>query len=118
MVIYREKEKLIGPGLAGLQRNGALVAARECRQHHIISNLANFFDDLQTVAWSLANGIEIEKDGVQRRPLQRGLDLVFVGGHRNFESVAKVPAEFRENFWVVGNHYQRVAFGFGASFAQ
>ena len=57
IIIDREMKKLIRTRLAGFQRNCALIAAGESGKNDVISDFADFLENVKAIAWSVANRI-------------------------------------------------------------
>ena len=60
IIVDGEKKEFVGSGLAGFQRNRALIAARECHNDDVIANFANLFENLSAIDGAVADRIQIE----------------------------------------------------------
>ena len=113
-----KEEEFVGAGLAGFQREGALIGTREGDNHHIVANTADFRQDFQTVDGTVSDAIEIKQNGVEVCLLQDLPDGIFICSQRGAEFAAKMLAKFREDFFVIGDDGKGIARRAGSRFGQ
>src|ERR1700731_3062407 len=103
MVVDGEMKKLVGTGLAGFQRNSALIAGRKSGKNNVIPDFADFLENAKAIARAVANRIEVEQDRMQLRLFEEGFDFVLIGGQRSSEFTAKMFANLREELCVISD---------------
>jgi hypothetical protein len=106
IIVDRETKELVGAGLAGLQRDCALVATGESGENDVIPDFADLLENVKAIAGSVANGVQVEEDCVQFRLFEKRFDFAFIGSQRSSEFTAKMFANLRKELCVISDDCQ------------